>query len=105
MGDEVNASARRVYRKLISDIASELVDDDRKRLAFLHELGSELSALDIFSQLEKKGLFGPAKVCNLKSILSDMNRSDLISKHVEPFETRQSQNFNHQGCTGIKAVL
>ena len=100
MSDEVNAYARRAYRKLISDIAFELIDEDRKKLVFLHELGGELSALDIFSQLEKKGLIGPAKVRNLESVLSDIHRSDLISKHVEPFVAKQSQNVNLQGHTG-----
>ena len=105
MSDEVDAYARRTYRKLITDIATELIDDDRRKLVFLHELGGELSALDIFSQLEKKGLIGPAKVCDLKSILSDIDRSDLISKHVEPFVTKQSQSVNLQGHTGIISCI
>ena len=92
------ADSRRVFRKLIASIASELDDNDKRQLEFQNELGPgghQLSALDIFTQLEKKGIIGPANIMDLRSILEDINRRDLINRFVDPFD----QKHRHHSLT------
>ena len=100
------ADSRRVYRKLITSIASELDDNDKRQLEFQNELhvgpgGGQLSALDIFTQLEKKGIIGPAKINGLRSILEDINRRDLINRFVDPFD----QKHRHHSLTTGAVLL
>ena len=98
------ADSRRVYRKLITSIASELDDNDKSQLEFQNELGPggrQLSALDIFTQLEKKGIIGPAKIKGLRSILEDINRRDLINRFVDPFD----QKHRHHSLTTGAVLL
>ena len=82
----------RAYKTLITNIAESLGPKYVEWLAFhldLHQdVEEKIQALDLLKLLEKKGLIGPLKMDTLKDMLSNIQRHDLNSKLVEPFERK-----------------
>ena len=74
---------RKVFKKLITDIAAELTESDVRNLAFHNDISSYADALDLFIQLEKLGHIGRDKITELEEILTGINRNDLATKLTE----------------------
>lgn len=76
------------YKKLITDVAETLLPGDCERLAYQQDISGIRSPLDLLKQLENKGKIGYSKIHELSLMLESINRSDVISSKIEPFERK-----------------
>ena len=81
-------SCYNAYKKLITDIAEALQQDDCERLAYQQDISGSLSGLELLKKLENNGTIGKEKITQLADMLKGINRSDLINSKIEPFEKK-----------------
>lgn len=84
---------RKVYLKLIHNLAQDLSSEDCKGLSFLTDLSSaaaithcccmthgKASALGLLQKMEEKGVYGPSDLNTLASLLREVGRHDLAAQ-------------------------
>ena len=85
MCTEDHSYYRSQYKKLITDVAEALQTEDCKRLAYQQDINGSPPPLDLLKQLERNGKIGYSKISELSVMLTNINRSDVISSKIEPF--------------------
>ena len=84
---------RKLYKKLVTDIAAELSDPDIRTLAYQNDIKNYSDALDLFTQLEKRGCIGRDKIAELEDVLTRINRKDLVTELKETISKNEGKSF------------
>ena len=89
-----NPDKREDYKLMIKNIAENITNpDDLSKLTYMCDIsntGSERDTpvLDIFRKLERKGKFAHDNVRPLEDLLTNIDRYDLVTKHIEPYKQK-----------------
>ena len=108
-GIEGEDRRKREFRRLVSDIAEHLDDNNVKGIIWQEQLPSSLtgkSPLDVLQHLYKHGSFSECKVAPLAQLLKDICREDLTNK-VDTFleKSGELQRSQYVVSTGIEVML
>ena len=74
---------KRAFRRLVSDVAENFDDNNKRHLHWQAQLPPQLkdkSSLDILEHLHKHGFFTEYEVRPLVQLLKDIHRQDLITR-------------------------
>lgn len=79
------------FRVLVRNIACEIVDGkDLESLCFLQGVERPGSALEVFRGMMRRGIFSCTNVGPLKKTLEDIDRFDLITRHLDTYQLQQN---------------
>ena len=78
---------RKAWKRVITTVAGRLTVEDVANLRYTTDLprSSETTAVDVLSQLERRGRFSFSRTAPLEELLREVNRHDLVVNCVEAF--------------------
>ena len=79
---------RSSFKQMVKDTAEDMGVKDVQTIAFMHDLPDDYKTappLLALQHLERQGKFSDSSLQFLETLLKDINRYDLISKHLEPY--------------------
>jgi hypothetical protein len=80
------------FKLMVKNIAEDI--NDLSKLMYMRGMNNtgsdrdKINALDILWKLEKQGEFAHNNVGPLESLLRDIDRCDLVTKHIEPYKQK-----------------
>ena len=85
------------FKLMVKSIAEDI--NNLSKLMYMCGMNStasdrdKMTALDILWKLEKQGKFAHNNVGPLESLLRDIDRCDLVTKHIEPYKHKYAGEY------------
>ena len=89
------------FKRVVKNIADDI--NDLSKLTFMCDVdrsnakGDKLTALDVLRKQVQKGTFAQDNVAPLERLLKDIDRCDLVSKHIEPYKQTYGEHAVSRG--------
>ena len=83
------------FKRVVKDIADDI--HDLTKLTFMCDVdrlgakGDKLTALDVLWKQVQKGIFAQDNILPLERLLKDIDRCELVSKHIEPYKQKYGE--------------
>lgn len=91
------------FKRLVKNVANELNSNDMPNLTYMcdeHQTsckGEGIPALDVLCKQQQKGRFAHDNIEPLEGLLEDIDRCDLVKKHVEPYKRKYGDHAVNGG--------
>ena len=88
------------FKQVVKNIADDI--DKPDKLMFMCDMmyksfGIRASALDILWKQVEKGKFAHDNIQPLECLLTDIDRCDLITKHIDPYKQKYGEHTERRG--------
>ena len=89
------------FKRVVKNIADDI--HDLTKLTFMCDIdrsgakGDRLTALSVLWKQVQKGKFAQDNILPLERLLKDIDRCDLVSKHIEPYKQKYGEHNVSRG--------